>query len=290
MIDINIIPKSNTELITEADVSIDYHSNTIEMNEKYKIGKSNKWNNYTDGFSINSYQILENSLQEDDGKTVTIYAKKEDNANNKIIISKATMKFDLDMPNEPVINVKDVAEYPHFNAYGYELNSKIEIQYDDRDDIKNYYSVDNGDTWQEYIGEINTKNLIIQAKSVKKNSGLTIKTSKRVQPKAPDALGSEAYDGDENTGAEKGKIYIAPEIIGKDVRIYFGSSTGTWGSSGFIIYDANGKSLFSKTISYRDSHYDKIITIPENASYLVYTSDSGYSGSPGLLYELQLQD
>ena len=290
IIDIKITPKSDTELITEADVSIDYNNNTIEMNGKYKIGKSDTWSDYTGTISINSYQILENSFQEDDGKTVTIYAKKEDNASNKVIISKSTMKFDLDMPNKPIINIEDVSEYANFSAYGYELDSEIEIQYDDRDDIINYYSVDNGNTWKEYVGKINTKNLIVWAKSVKRNSGLTIETFKRVQPKAADALGSEAYDGDESTGAAKGKIYIDSEIIGKNVRIYFGSSTGTWGSSGFSIYDADGNSLLSESISYRTSPYDKIITIPENASYLVYSSNSGYSGYPGLLYEIQIQN
>ena len=290
IININIEPKTDTELITEADISIDYNNKNIYMQQKYKIGKSTEWNNYVDTFSVNSYQILEQSLQEDDDKTVTVYAKKEDNANNAIIISKATMKFDLDIPNKPIINIEKVADYPYLNEYGYQLNSEIEIEYDDRDDIINYYSLDNGNTWKEYEGKITTENLVVQAKSVKKISGLTINADKRVQPTASDALGSEAYDGNEKTGAKSGKIFIDPKLIGEKLRIYFGSSTGTWGSSGFSICDKDGQNLLSESKNYFESAYDKVITIPENASYLLYTSNSGYNGNPGLLYEMTIQN
>ena len=86
LIDINIAP------IVEDGYSVAHKAN-VNINFKYgqgtnyyKIGNSTTWSTYNNEFQIDSNTILENNLQENDNKTIIIFAKKEDKANNKILI------------------------------------------------------------------------------------------------------------------------------------------------------------------------------------------------------------
>lgn len=197
-IEISPIIDDDRTVATKANVNIDYEYGI--GNNYYKIGNSDSWTVYNDSFEIDSYTILKNSWQEEDNKTITIYAKKEDNAKNKIIISKQTTELDLDMPSNPIITITKVDDYATLKEDGVKLYNESTIQFDNRDDIKNYYSLDNGNSWTEYTSDISSDtNRYIYAKSVKNNSGLENVVKKAVEPSADDAIKMAAYDGDPNT-------------------------------------------------------------------------------------------
>lgn len=170
LIDINITPilEDGYSVAKKANVNINFKYG--KGTNYYKIGNSSKWNTYDNEFQIDSYKILNNNLQENDNQTITIFAKKEDNANNKILISKSSTELDLDMPNKPQINITKVDPYVTLTSDNVTLNTKFSITFDSRDDIKNYYSLDNKNSWIEYTGEVSCNAIpIIYAKSVKKH-------------------------------------------------------------------------------------------------------------------------
>lgn len=200
LIDIKVLPiiDDGRTMATKANVSIDYKYGFGK--NYYKIGNSDSWTTYNDSFEIDSYSILKDSLQDTDNNTVTIFAKKEDNSNNRVIISKQIADLDLDMPTAPSINITKVDEYATITEDGVKVHNEATVNFDSRSDITNYYSLDKGNTWIKYAENIsNDFNRYIYAKSVKNNSGLENVVKKAVEPSADDAIKMAAYDGDSNT-------------------------------------------------------------------------------------------
>lgn len=172
---INIGVTSEKELGTEANLKIDFNTADILTNKQYKIGFNGKYTNYTTDFILNSYNILKNNLGINEDKTITIYVKAITNEGIGIELEKKISCLDFDMPIEPVATVSVLDSYATLTSEGVKLNSEISIQYDTRDDIQNYYSLDNGENWIEVQGnKLETTNLYslckIQMKSVKKES------------------------------------------------------------------------------------------------------------------------
>ena len=221
LIDINI--KADKELGTEVEVTINYN---VSLNSifLYKIGnKEEEWKNYNGTFKVTSYDVLDGNLQNEDNKTVVIYAKAEDNANNKIIISKNIINLDLDIPEKPDIKIIKSDDYATITSNGILLNSEVEIEYDKREDITNYYSLDQGKTWIKYEGKINgLKNWRIYAKSVKNETGLESVSIKEANPANINAIGVSAYDKDDTTSfTTKSSAYINIDnsVIGKNIKV-----------------------------------------------------------------------
>ena len=187
---INILTESYG---TEAEIEIEYGDS---VKKEYKIGKNGSYKEYTGTIKITSNEVLD--LVNEDG-SLTIYGRGTDEAGNVSEVSEDVYILDLDAPATPEITAG--AGYPILTEYGVKLGSKSYIKYDNRDDITNYYSIDNGATWKVYTGPFEITSGTIKAKSVKKESGLTIEATKKVDMPS-DALGSEAYDGDENTYVE----------------------------------------------------------------------------------------
>ena len=187
---INILTESYG---TEAEIEIEYGDS---VKKEYKIGKNGSYKEYTGTIKITSNEVLD--LVNEDG-SLTVYGRGTDEAGNVSEVSEDVYILDLDAPATPEITAG--AGYPILTEYGVKLGSKSYIKYDNRDDITNYYSIDNGATWKVYTGPFEITSGTIKAKSVKKESGLTIEATKKVDMPS-DALGSEAYDGDENTYVE----------------------------------------------------------------------------------------
>ena len=187
---INILTESYG---TEAEIEIEYGDS---VKKEYKIGKNGSYKEYTGTIKITSNEVLD--LVNEDG-SLTVYGRGTDEAGNGSEVSEDVYILDLDAPATPEITAG--AGYPILTEYGVKLGSKSYIKYDNRDDITNYYSIDNGATWKVYTGPFEITSGTIKAKSVKKESGLTIEATKKVDMPS-DALGSEAYDGDENTYVE----------------------------------------------------------------------------------------
>ena len=275
-----IIDEGRT-VATKANVSIKYNYGLGD--NYYKIGKSTSWNTYNDAFQIDSYTILKENWQENDNKTITIYAKNEDAAKNKITLTKQIAELDLDMPNDSTISILHSDPYPKLTEYGIKLYNEVEIQYDNRNDITNYYSLNSGYTWIEYTGKISgDSDFCIYTKSVKNNSGLERVTIKYAQPSASDALGAQAYDKNTSTyeelltGRYPKKVYLDESVRGKKVHlnIYMQGSNNSY-TTRVMFYNTDSTSTELLYQGYGgginlNENYD----IPANAEYIVFTGSN----------------
>lgn len=209
-IDINVLTKSYS---AKAEIEINYGDSVVKQ---YKIGNTGEYTTYTDKIVINSTDVYQ--FANSDG-TLTIFAKGIDQAGNSQEVSEIVYVLDLDVPKTPVINAK--SGYPIITEYGIRYDNIATIDFDDRDDIDNYYSLDGGTTWKLYTGKFEITNKKVKAKSVKKESGLTVSASKSIVMPT-DALPIETYDNDESTyiGTEDIKyIDISSEVIGQQIAI-----------------------------------------------------------------------
>ena len=254
-IDINILTKEYGDIL---EFEVDYHDST---KKEYKIGENGIYKEYLGKVSVKANDILD---QTNEDGSLTIYAKGTDKAGNVQEISEKTYIVDLDAPKVPVINTS--TGYPILTEYGVEFDDTLSITYDTRDDIENYISTD-GKNWKIYTGSEHVTSGTIYAKSVKKVSGLTITTNKKVeQPK--DALGVEAYDGDESTSVTSGIIYVDKAMVGK----YFSTGIKLSGSRNvqkFSFLDENNKVISTQNITCLYGYpncinmTDKSLLIPE---------------------------
>ena len=286
LIDINI--KADKELGTEVEVTINYN---VSLNSifLYKIGnKEEEWKNYNGTFKVTSYDVLDGNLQNEDNKTVVIYAKAEDNANNKIIISKNIINLDLDIPEKPDIKIIKSDDYATITSNGILLNSEVEIEYDKREDITNYYSLDQGKTWIKYEGKINgLKNWRIYAKSVKNETGLESVSIKEANPANINAIGVSAYDKDDTTSfTTKSSAYINIDnsTIGKNIKVkiklrdsYYKGSLKLLNKDNSVIYSEDAST---------GVHTIKIIDGTVKLQFIPYNA----WGDPDELIEISLED
>ena len=194
----------------------------------------------------------------------------------------------MDIPTKPIINVSNA--YPLLTEYGVENDNAIYIVYDNRDDIDNYYSIDDGKTWERYTGPIDLQKGTIKAKSVKKESLLEVSSSKNISLPT-DTLPKEVYDGDVNTslpqnyGAYNYKLYVAEGMYNQKLNII--SSTLDYMNyyTRVYAYDKNGNQLLVKECT-RGNKTTDTITIPENTEYLLFSSDSSVNNH---LYEISIE-
>ena len=287
LIDINI--KADKELGTEVEVTINYN---VSLNSifLYKIGnKEEEWKNYNGTFKVTSYDVLDGNLQNEDNKTVVIYAKAEDNANNKIIISKNIINLDLDIPEKPDIKIIKSDDYATITSDGILLNSEVEIEYDKREDITNYYSIDQGKTWIEYNGKISgLKNWRIYAKSVKNKTGLESVSIKEANPANINAIGVSAYDGDDTTSfTTKSSAYINIDnsVIGKNIKVKI--DLGSWAEykGSLKLLNKDNSVIYSEAAS-TGVHTIKIIDGTVKLQFIPYNA----WGEPDKLIEIYLED
>jgi|GEM_PF-6560868 len=246
---------------TEAKIEIEYGDS---VKKEFKIGKNESYKEYTEIIKITSNEVLD--LVNEDG-SLTIYGRGTDEAGNVSEVSEDVYILDLDAPSIPEITAG--AGYPILTEYGVKLGSKSYIKYDNRDDITNYYSIDDGATWKVYTGPFEITSGTIKAKSVKKESGLTIESAKKVDMPS-DALGTTVYDGDENTGIGNGayKIMVDESMYNKNIIIKNWRTDSSLASGYNNITTNNGeKYVFTGNMSVMNTYY---YTIPDNTEYLIF--------------------
>ncbi|MCI8352739.1 MAG: hypothetical protein HFJ58_03945 [Clostridia bacterium] len=132
-----------------------------------------------------------------------------------------------------ITNVKEIVAnpiiqsnygYPMLKDTGIEIDGITTILYDTKEGLKNYYSVDDGIEWKLYTGPFKMAGSgRILAKSMR-NGVILSESSKNIDIPS-DALGIEAYDGDETTFGEKinsgsKKINVDSSMWNKKIRIY----------------------------------------------------------------------
>ena len=281
-IDIEVLPDT---VGTEATATIDYGDSSVKQ---YKIGTPNTtWLNYTAPISLSSYTILSNNWQNSDG-TVTIYAKGKDSAGNEITVQKQVVNLDLDMPSVPQITSN--ASYPLLTEYGVTFDDSTIINYDNRNDIDNYYSIDNGTTWQKYTGTFNMTSGTVIAKSVKKSSGLECtKTATIEMPK--DAITSEAYDNKSNTniaGNFNGYMNVDSSMWNKNVYIYASGYTSMYkdfyrnASIKIKFLSSAGKELWNMSVTstnQKSAYINGSYKIPTDTTRIYYSGYAEYTGT-----------
>ena len=278
-IDINVL---TSKYGTKAEIEIDYHDNNTKQ---YRIGSTGDYQEYKGKFTIKSEDVY--TLANDDN-TITIFARGKDKSGQIVEVSKKVYVLDLDIPTKPIINVSNA--YPLLTEYGVENDNAIYIVYDNRDDIDNYYSIDDGKTWEKYTGPIDLQKGTIKAKSVKKESLLEVSSSKNISLPT-DTLPKEVYDGDVNTslpqnyGAYNYKLYVAEGMYNQKLNII--SSTLDYMNyyTRVYAYDKNGNQLLVKECT-RGNKTTDTITIPENTEYLLFSSDSSVNNH---LYEISIE-
>ena len=266
---INIVATPEDTVGTTTHVTIDFGDSTTKQ---YKIGNGTTWSTYSAAFDLTSYTVLTNNWQNANG-TVTIYAKGKDSIGNEITVQKTLVNLDLDKPSAPVIVSN--ASYPVLTSTGVILDSTTSIAYDTRTDITNYYSIDNGATWNLYTGSFNYSSGTVLAKSIKKGTGLEVSASKIVAMPS-DAIGSQAYDKSTSTGfaAKLGEasfhyMIIDESVLGKVVKL---TAKGYAGAAYNINFYNENKAFISNISGRQTTLSTYTATIPANAKYI------GFSG------------
>ena len=266
-------------LTTDITANIEYNS-VKNGDVYYKLGENNDWKKYEDNdIKLNSYELLK---YKNSDNTITLYAKIQDKNKNEILTKKILSNLDLDMPNEPVITSDK--EYPVISSKGVGVFGHIIVDFEDRDDVTNYYSYNNTD-WEEYTNEIPLNGFAkIYAKTVKKESGLQISTSKLVGANAADALSPLVYDKDYESYASasgRKRINVEKEVWGSALRIKWKRAgydfAGDGSNSAYLYaYDASGKVIGN---SFFGGQYE----IPENTEYIMFCGTG-----VGKIYEVSL--
>ena len=277
----NLIPISVTtekNLDINGNVTINFPENN-KATKMYKIGENGTWTEYQGEFTINSYDIIEKNLQNGNTRKVDIYAKMQDEAKNVVQIKKEIENIDVDI-EKPQINIISVDEYAMLTADGVINNSKISINYDNREGILNYYSIDNGDTWIKYSNDLIYNNVTkIIAKSVKNGSGLEMISKEDINPSADDAVGVYAYDDDVNTifSFANATRYMLMDnsVVGKKICFSINANNLAMGmQTSTKFYDANGNNIGDTYNTVFNTNLE--ILIPHGAVKMKITVNQGY--------------
>ncbi|MDD3452964.1 MAG: type II secretion system protein [Bacilli bacterium] len=285
------------ELTTNVTVSMDFGDATIRQ---YKIGANTiPWTNYTSDFALSSSYVLSNKLENSDG-TVTVCGQGTDAVGNVTKTCKKILNLDVTKIEAPVIT----SNYGNavISIYGIGVDGKTTIEYDQRNDITNYYSLD-GVNWNIYTGAFDaSKTNTIYAKSVKNDSGLFVSSTKANSQPA-NALPIASYDGDTSTyvgatcgsGSDTNICYSKDYFINVDSSMYnqkinmniYSQRAYYNDYTKVVVYAYNSANALLNTTYIRETgNY----TIPENTTYLKIHLEirSGYGATSVRIYELSV--
>lgn len=203
----------------------------------------------------------------------------------KVINTKGSEKeetINLKKPKEPII--KKEGAYPILTSEGVKYpEQKIEIEYDERNDFDNYYSIDDGQTWNLYTSPIDIAPKI-KAKSQNKNISDIYSSSET----NINIIGKEAFDNDSttyytfSTYPNEGMTYVKidNQVLNKDLYInisneYY-SIHGQGTSISFVDENYNNIKTIKQLSNGGETCIDAGIEIPSNTKYLqIYISKYG---------------
>lgn len=206
----------------------------------------------------------------------------------------------------PIISVIQTGGYPLMKSSGIVGTlSKVQIAYEDNPNLVNYYSEDNGTTWNEYKGTIETGKSKIMAKSVdKENEQIASDITTQTIDVPDDAIGIEAYDNNEETyftSTKKSYMMVDDDMVGKIIYItvklghsdYPGklsllndnndviySESSATGIHGICIKNGTKKLMFTPYNAW--GRYDKLVEIKiENDKVTEYNGNILYVATNG---------
>lgn len=197
-------------------------------------------------------------------------------------------------PASPELNLN----YPTLTLTGV-ISSKVEINFDSREEFLNYYSLDNGKTWNLYTEPIETNTSVIKAKSVHKKCQDIFEEADITVNIPVDTITKNSFDCNLET-SDRFAYYNSGVPAGKYCSFYVDEST--WGqflaftyifdsigyTSQMIInfYDSQGEITHTKSL-YGESpskYHTESIEIP-NGTYKIQLY-SPYAYSTLYLYEV----
>ena len=198
-----------------------------------------------------------------------------------------------DVNAKPEINQNESYAYPLLNEYGIEVNKYVEIDYGEN--ANNYYSIDNGKTWEKYTGKVKIqKECTLIAKTVI-DGEITREDKKKITFElADDAVGSEAYDNNDETGYTiKGVgnhyIEVNEEMIGESFIIKMKSPGNKSNYTKIQLIDENNAIISTIYNGYNvGGIIDNIYKIEENTKYInIYTISSA---NETIRYEINVEN
>ena len=236
---------------TSAEIEIEYKDSVIK---KYSVGDNNNYQDYNGTITLSSYDYINKANS--DG-SLTIYAFGADEAGNVEEISEDIYCLDLDMPSSPVIVER--LQYPTLTSEGFEVENKVEVQYENRNDTINEIKLGNNE-WKTYTtSESITPVITVQARSRKKISNLTI-TNTRTINQLSNSLTNAAYDENNNTTQTIAVNSYATFKVENDGQIKK------------IVIRSNGASQSSVKIYGTDGSLSKTISIASNSQSVTLPS------------------
>ena len=184
---------------------------------------------------------------------------------------------------EPII--KSNFGYPVLKSTGISVDNTVSIMYDNKAGLENYYSIDNGITWNKYMGSFNvTQESTIKAKSVKNGVTLAETSIDIIMPK--DALSSGAYDGDEVTfdgrwfPSEAHYLIVDSKMWNKELKFITNGSPGVRDLKVNFLNEKNELIRLDAVVE------TSILDIPEG-TYRINLTEGGHGGELKL-YEIQV--
>lgn len=184
--------------------------------------------------------------------------------------------------NANLIQIKENTSnsYPTITESGIILEKIVSIEYSDKD-AKNYYSLDNGETWLEYEGNIKvSKEGTIKAKSIMSDGIIQIVSKSIKFNLASDAMPAAVYDGSYNNsftlvgGQGSRRILVDSSMYGKKIWItateVSDPSGAGWGCVLYAYLNNGTKNRIYRATSKSPSYTRKAVTIPNNVQYLIF--------------------
>ena len=191
------------------------------------------------------------------------------------------------------VKVSTTASYPTLTHYGIVLETMLTLDYEKQEGTSPYYSVDNGENWIKYTKSVKVSGTSVQAKLIRDESKREGNVVTNSISTATDALGINAYDGDESTSFDTttNKILnVDSSMSGKKINIYgYVKSSGGTNNIYIEAYNSNDEMLSqlvkgrtsSGTMTFREN-----FDIPNGTTYIKFYTKSKTS----LIYELKIID
>lgn len=198
-----------------------------------------------------------------------------------------------DINAKPEIEQNESYAYPVITEYGVEINKTVKIDYGEN--TNNYYSVDNGITWNKYDESFKIKNeCVLIAKTVIEGE-ITRESKKEITLElASDTIGTAAFDGSDGTGYKCTKIgnhyiKVSQEMIGKKFRIKMYQCGNKTSYSSILALDESKstiKTLFNGYNGSQGTNINNIYTIVEGTAYInIY--GVGENSKQTIVYEIE---
>lgn len=207
-----------------------------------------------------------------------------------------------DINAKPIIQQGAAYAYPILYDTGFKVERTVSIDYGEA--TEKFYSIDGGNTWIEYTGDIkihNECNLIAKTKNAK-NEIAKIDNKKITLGLANDAIGPLAYDGNESTSERcfwGCKFYVDSSAWGKTLNVKFNANISDRYNYLYLYlykYDSTVTNFFLRecdmgTEPSNPTTQTKTITIPQD-TYYVKTSDvrDYYGQHRSCIFEMWITD